>query len=77
MCLWLFVKTCDRLYGYNWFKYQLAATYLFIVRPNVTCTSAIRVFLTHLNTKIVKKMDRQTEKLNEVSQMQVEFEVSG
>lgn len=31
------------------------ATYLLIVRPNVTWTSAMRVFLTHLNTETKKE----------------------
>lgn len=33
---------------------EAAATYLLIVRPKVTWTSAIRVFLTHLNTAVDK-----------------------
>lgn len=37
---------------------KLALTYLLIVRPNVTWTSAIRVFLTHLNTV---QADTETE----------------
>lgn len=37
----------------------VAGTYLLIVRPNVTWTSAIRVFLTHLNTVTDRKTDRE------------------
>lgn len=36
------------------------ATYLLIVRPKVTWTSAIRVFLTHLNTEGLKGECRQS-----------------
>lgn len=44
---------------------KLAATYLLIVRPKVTWTSAIRVFLTHLNTEQVE--DRHTNHMDPVS----------
>lgn len=56
-----------------WLKCQVALTYLLIVRPNVTWTSAIRVFLTHLNTET----DRQTRKgWNKSIQTQLQFTVS-
>lgn len=37
------------------FSSQVTGTYLLMVLPKVTCTSAINVFLTHLNTAMIKK----------------------
>lgn len=34
---------------------QVTGTYLLMVLPKVTCTSAINVFLTHLNTGMMKE----------------------